>query len=62
MADFRGWLRPARLETREARCVLTVSNATRRPHRSGGGAFIPFTGFASGAVRFNGRARRAEPG
>ena len=24
------------------------------------GAFIPFTGFASSAVRFNGRARRAE--
>src|SRR6516225_12234966 len=40
MADFRAWLRPARLETREARCVLTVSNATRRPHRSGDGASI----------------------
>jgi hypothetical protein len=38
---------------------LTASSATQ----SGlCGAFIPFTGFASSAVRFNGRARPAERG
>ena len=28
--------------------------------KASGSAFIPFMGFASSAVRFNGRARRAE--